>query len=328
MAFLLIDTVRTRRTRTVAVVPAEIVMDEEHTVRVTTPVTGRIRALISAPGERVQAGSPLARILSGDLAQSQSDAARSTAQERLTAAALARARDLYAHNVISARELEGAESDAAQAAAEAARARARLRELGGDMGAGEGEYVLRAPIAGEVIERSANPGEEVRPDAQTPLFVISALDSVWITAQVAQSDLGAIRRGATLVFTSDGLAGERISARVSYVGNALDPLTRTVPVRAVVANPGHRLRPRMTGSVRLLEPNLGGGPVVPVEALVTRGEGLIVFIERAPGLYAATPVAIDEDDGEVASIASGVHVGDRIVTRGSLLLAAELDRSR
>jgi len=328
MAYLSIDTVRARRLRTVAVVPAEIAMDEDHTVRVISPVTGRIRTLDAAPGDAVERGAALARIVSGDLAQAQSDVARSSAQETQSAAALARARDLYAHAVISKREVEQAESDATQASAEASRARLRLRELVGDHGAPEEDFVLRAPIRGVVVDRSANPGAEVRPDAQTPLFVVSALDTVWLTAEVAQRDLGSVSRGSPMVFMSEAIPGARITAKVSYVSSTLDPLTRTAAVRAPLPNPERRLRVRMTGSVRLLAPDSVDTPVVPVEALVTRGSETMLFVETGRGRFTATPVVVAGDDGDMASIAAGLRIGERVVTRGSILLAAELDRAR
>ena len=150
--------VSTRSERLVATLPAQVVPNEDRTVRVSSPVTGRVRVLDAIPGTYVQAGSPLAHIVSGDLAQAVSDLAKANAALAAAANNLTRTRDLFQHNVASHKDLEQAESDAAQARAEAERARARVEQLGPAGGGISGEYILRIPIAGEVIERNANPG--------------------------------------------------------------------------------------------------------------------------------------------------------------------------
>ena len=328
LAYVSIDTVRIRQFHPVAVVPGEIVMDEDHTVRIFSPVTGRIRSVDAEPGDPVAAGGALAHIVSGDLAQARSDVLKADAQRTQAVAADKRAHDLFDHAVIARRELEQAENDAAQARAESDRAHLRLRQLAGDGAAGDGDFVLRAPISGTVVDRSANPGAEVRPDAAAPLFVLSALDTVWLTVQVSQRDLARVRRGSPLVFVSEALPGLRITATVAYVGSALDPLTRTATVRAVLPNPGGRFRVHLTGEARLLAPDPAGRPIVPVQSLVTRGAESIVFVEIAPGRFAVRPVVVSEDDGDFATVVAGLRVGDRVVTRGSILLGAELERAR
>jgi membrane fusion protein, heavy metal efflux system len=317
------DTVRGRTEKVVAVLPAQLMMDEDHTVRVASPVTGRIRRLLAAPGDRVTAGQPLAFIASSDLAQATSDAAKAEAALTQATAAVTRARDLEAHQVIAHKDLEQAESDAAAARAEAERARARVALLGatGD----RGDFVLRAPLRGEILQRSANPGAEVRPDAVDPLFVISALDTLWLTAGLYQRDVTEVHRGDRLAFTTDAMPGRVLTATVTYVSAALDSLTRTATLRAALANPDRLLKPAMFGEARLLAADHDGEPVVPTTALVTHGAGSVVFLRVAPGRFIRRPVTVTDDDGTLATIGSGLHPGDVVVTRGSVLLSAELD---
>lgn len=321
-----IDTVGTRRERVVAVLPAQVVMDEDHTVRVTPPVAGRIRTLDASPGMYVRAGQPLAHIASSDLAQAKSDLVKAEAALAQSTAALRRARDLYEHRVIAQKDLEQAQSDDAQARAEAERARTRVRILGSGSASVDGEFVLRAPISGDVLDRTANPGAEVRPDAGTTLFTISALDTLWLTANVYQRDLANVRPGSHLQFETDAVPGRRFDARITYVSGALDAQTHTALLRATLPNPGHVLKTLETGQARLYAPDRSATPVVPTRALVTSGTQTVVFVQVGPGRFVRRSVTVADDDGQFASIVSGLAPGDHVVVNGSLLLAAESEQ--
>jgi cobalt-zinc-cadmium efflux system membrane fusion protein len=331
LAYIKVETPAIRRERVIAALPAQVVMNEDRTVRVLTPVAGRVASLDAAMGDAVTSGAALAHIVSGDLAQAASDLTKAQAATAQTAAALARAEDLYQHRVAPQRDVEQARSDNQQAKAEFARARSRLTALGADGAASEGgvssEYVLRAPIGGVVVDRTANPGAEVRPDSPTPLFTITSLDVVWLTANVYQRDLAAIHRGVALRFTTDAVAGREFAATVTYVSGTLDPQTRTAVVRAEMPNAGHLLRPLETGTARVLAPDSSPVLVVPTRALVTHGSDTVVYLEIVRGRYVRRVVTVGDDDGTTAVILSGINPSDRVVVDGSLFLEGESERA-
>ncbi len=327
LAYVTVDTVRTEREKVVAVLPAQLAMDENHTVRVASPVSGRVLTVDVQLGDRVGAGQALAHIASSDVAQAQSDLAKAEAALAVAAAARARARDLYEHKVIALKDLQQAESDDAQARAERERTLAHVRVLGVATDSVSQTFVLRSPLAGSVVDRALNPGAEVRADNAQPLVTVTALDTLWLTASVYQRDLKLVRAGERLVFTTDAIPGQRFIARVSYVSGALDAQTRTATLRAVVPNPDGVLKPMTAGEARLYAPITGGVPVVPVEALVTHGAQTVVFVQLEPGRFVRRAVAVGEDDGETAVVTNGLRPGEFVVTRGSLLLAAEADRA-
>jgi cobalt-zinc-cadmium efflux system membrane fusion protein len=322
LASISLDTVRARAEKVVAVLPAQLALDEEHTVRVASPVSGRVRTLDAAPGDHVATGGALAHIVSSDVAQAQSDLQRAEAALTTAATSLARARDLFAHHVVAQRDVQQALSDSAQARAERDRAQARVEQLGAAPDVGQ-EYVLRAPIGGEVVDRTANPGMEVRPDLAAPLFTVSRLDTLWLTASVYERDLNTVRPGQRVLFTTDALPGRTIAARIVHVSSALDPASRTATLRALVPNPGRALHPSMFGEVRIVAPDSSGQPVVSTLALVTQGDATVVFVQTAPGRFVARPVQVTNDDGQTAVVVDGLRPGEVIVTRGSLLLSAE-----
>lgn len=320
---LTVQTVNTRTERLVANLPAQIVPNEDRTVRVSSPVTGRVRVLDAIPGGFVAAGAPLAHIVSGDLAQAVSDLAKANAALAAASANLTRTRDLYAHNVASHKDLEQAGTDAEQARAEAERARARVAQLGSASGEISGEYVLRSPIGGEVIERNANPGMEVRPDLGTTLFTVSDLGTLWLTANLFQKDLASVRPGARLVFRTDAAPGRTFEARVTYVSNSLDPASRTALLRATIPNPDHALRTMETGDAQLYVETTTPSLVVPTRAIITHGPSSVVFVQKAPNRFIRRVVHTGDDDGESTVILSGVNPGERVVVDGSILLEGE-----
>jgi cobalt-zinc-cadmium efflux system membrane fusion protein len=322
LASISVDTVRTRGEKVVVVLPAQLALDEDHTVRVASPVSGRVRTLDAAPGDRVAAGGALAHIVSSDVAQAQSDLQRASATLTTALTSLARARDLFAHHIIAQRDLQQALNDSAQARAERDRAQARVQQLGTGPDVGE-EYVLRAPIGGDVVDRVANPGMEVRPDLPAPLFTVSRLDTLWLTASVYERDLNTVRRGQRVLFTTEALPDRTIAARIVHVSSALDPVTRTATLRALVPNASRALHPLMFGEVRIIAPDSSGLPVVPTLALVTQGDATVVFVQTGPGRFALRPVHVTNDDGQTAVVIDGLRPGEVIVTRGSLLLSAE-----
>jgi cobalt-zinc-cadmium efflux system membrane fusion protein len=318
--------VGTGQERVVATLPAQVAMDEDHTVRIISPVVGRVTALLARPSDRVAGGQVLARIASGDLAQAASDLVKAEASAHQAEESLTRAQDLYDHGVIALKDLEQARTDDAQARAERDRARLRAGQLGAKEQAVQGDYVVRAPFAGTIVDRSANPGGEVRNDNGQVLFTLSSLDTVWIVASAYEHDLPNVRRGNLMQFSTESVPGRAFDARVLRVSRVLDTQTHTATLTAAVANPGGILCPQMFGEARVMAPDQDRDPVVPTAALVTQGAGTVVFVEAEPGRFVRRPVTVGQDDGVTAVITNGLRVGERVVTRGSLLLAGEMVR--
>jgi cobalt-zinc-cadmium efflux system membrane fusion protein len=324
MSALSIDTVRERKQRVVATLPAQLLLDEDKTVRVLSPVTGRVRTLDARPGDEVSAGQALLHIVSSDLAQAQSDKEKADAASLASTAQLVRSESLYVHKVIALKDLEDARAQAAQDRAEAQRAAQRVRQLAGGQSTEPGDFILRSPIAGEIVDRQANPGEEVSADAGNPLFTISNLETLWVTAQAYEQNLTHVHRGQHLVFTTAAMPDHRYDAVVTYVGGALDSTTRTAIVRGTLANPGRVLKAATFGDVRLYAPDTSHVVAVPVTALVTSGQQTVVFVQTGPTRFLRTPVEVGDDDGEMASITDGLKPGDLVVSRGSILLQGRL----
>lgn len=303
--------------------PAKLVWNEERTQRIYAPFAGRVTAIVADVGQPVARGATLARLASPEFAQAQSETARAEADARLAAQTLARQRELFDAGIIARRELEQAEADDARARAEAERARGRTR-LYGASGEVDQQLLLKSGMAGIVVERNINPGQELRPEQAAagapPLFVISDPTSLWIQIDAREADVGLLRPGTPFTFTVAALPGETFQGRVVTSTDYIDPLTRTIKVRGLVANPQRRLKAEMLATARF-ERRFQSGVMVPASAVLLRGERQSVFVQTRPGEFERRQVDFDFEGPKLVVIRSGVQPGEQVVVENALLLA-------
>lgn len=319
LAYLKIEAAKAEPVPLLEPLNGRLAYDDNVTARITPAVSGRVTKLLAQAGDTVRNGAVLALLDSPDFAQAQADQRRAAADLRLKQAAFERANVLFEGGVLARRDHEAATSDLEAAKAEAARAAAALRHLSpsGD------QYALRAPLAGVVTERQANPGTEVRPDQAQPLFVVSDPTRLWAIAELAEKDLGKLKVGQKLSITVEAYPGETFPALIEAIGDVLDAQTRRVQVRCRVANTDRRLKPEMYARL-LPQASDTTRPRVPNPALVTEGLHTHVFVEVEPGKIEKRRVTLAFRGREESWIETGVQPGERVITAGALLLNAEL----
>ncbi|MBO9661545.1 efflux RND transporter periplasmic adaptor subunit [Dokdonella sp.] len=305
--------------------PGKLAFDEDRTVRVASPVQGRVSELVAKPGTAVKAGDVLAWLDSPDFAQARADARKAQADHALKRKALERARALTDLGVLARKDLESAEDDLAQAGAELERADAVLKNL--DPSGASPRYALRAPIAGIVVDRAINPGMQVRPDASAPLFVITDPTRLWVSFELAEQDLGKVRVGQAVRVEVDGFADRSFEGRVTTIGAALDPATRRIAVRVELLDGDARLKPELFARVSPLADGGSRQVAVPNSALVSVGLHHYAFVEEAPGVLKRRALELGVVGEQRAFVRSGLAAGERVVTRGALLLDAELGQA-
>ena len=307
-------------------VPGRLVWDEERTVRVFPPYAGRVTRIIAAVGDRVSAGQPLAEILSADFGQVQADARKAQADLALATQSLARARELHEHGVAAAKDVQQAEADHARAQAEADRASARLGAYGGAR-AGESRFVLSSPMAGTVVERNLNPGQELRPDQPAaPLFVVTDPTQLWVSLDAQEADLRYLRAGLPLRIASTQLPDEVFPGTLRQLADFVDPVARTVKLRGDVPNPARTLKAEMFVTARVHVPG-ATEPTVSSRAVFLAGDHHYVFVRHAATFDRRAIVVGSEVDGRMA-VRSGLAVGEEVAVSGNLALEQMVEESR
>jgi cobalt-zinc-cadmium efflux system membrane fusion protein len=298
-----------------------LVWDEDRTVRVFSPLGGRVQSIGVRLGDAVRAGQTLAMVAAPDLGQAQSEARKAEHDDALAQKSLARVRELLEAGVAPAKDLQAAQSEAGRAAAERARTQARLRLYGAVGDAVDQRFALATPIAGVVVERNVNPGQEVRPDAQSDkgLFVVSDPTRLWFVLDVAEADAGTVKVGATVQIGATMLGEDTLTGKIAHVADFVDPQTRTVKVRGAIENPGRRVKAEMFVTAELKVPNARGF-VVPTKAVYLRGEQSYVFVDAGDGRYLRKPVRLGPTTNGHQVILEGLAADEKVVTDGSLLL--------
>ncbi|THD61292.1 efflux RND transporter periplasmic adaptor subunit [Phenylobacterium sp.] len=297
--------------------PASVEADPARVVNVVTPLTGRVLSLKVGLGDRVKRGQVLAVIASGDYAQANADVEKARDAADLAAKALTRARGVQAAGGAAGKDLEAAESADVQARAELARAQARLASLNGAGGHGK-DLVLTAPQNGVVTSLAIAPGAQVS-DPTATLMTVTNVDRVFVTANVAESDIGRAPVGAEadIVLTAD--PNRKLHGRISEANAVIEPDTRRQKVRIALANPDGRLMPNMYATVRLPAP-AATGVSVPQSALLMNNDSISVLVEVRPWVFQRRAVQIGEETETAARVVSGLQPGERVVVRGGVLL--------
>jgi cobalt-zinc-cadmium efflux system membrane fusion protein len=307
-----------------------IVWDEERTVRVFSPFAGSVQKIRVHVGDRVVVDQTLASIASPDFGQTQSEASRAAADYAVAQKNVERLRDLTANGVAAEKDLHAAEADFERARAELERVKARKKLYGGGDTVDQ-LYPLKAPVAGVVVEKNINPGQEVRPDQLTsnapPLFVITDPARLWVQLDATEQDLRFLRPGILVTLRTPAYLDRTFPARIEAVSDYVDPNTRMIKVRASVANGERVLKGEMFVTGEITDAS-GGGVLVPAQAVFLVGDRHFVFVDDGKGRYTRTEVnRAGEVSGRVA-VSAGLKPGQRVVTGGSLLLQQVLDTER
>jgi cobalt-zinc-cadmium efflux system membrane fusion protein len=323
-----------------------IAFNEDLTTPVFAPWSGHVLRLLAKPGDIIAKGAPLIELDCPELAQAEADLWAAVPPVTKASAALEHARrnqerqqKLYEQQAVALKDWEqaqadtkGAESDLAVAQATLAAARAKLQLFGKDEAditriesGRQLDRVIRivAPLAGTITARKVGPGQFVRTDAADPLFTITDLSSLWMLADVYESDAPHVAVGQAVQVRLMALPGEVFTARIDYIAPAVDATTHRLPVRCVLVNPDRGLKSDMFASFTITTSPIARSPAVDDRAVVRDGSHQMVWVATAERTFAAREVATGLRQEGTVQIISGLAPNDRVVSDGALFLMNE-----
>jgi cobalt-zinc-cadmium efflux system membrane fusion protein len=181
---------------------------------------------------------------------------------------------------------------------------------------------VRAPVAGVVLEKHVTAGTAVTPG--TPLFVVSDLTGLWAMAEVDETRIPLVAAGRPAKVFVAAWPDRDFEAKVTFVGDAINPKTRRVTVRCQVPNPGGLLKPEMYARVALGESAPRPMVVVPEAAIQEMDGKPCVFVAQEGGRFEKREVALGASSEGLVEVRSGVAAGERIATQGSFLLKSQV----
>ena len=208
--------------------------------------------------------------------------------------------------------------------------RERLRALGLEAGAVErlarggrasGRVPFHAPIGGVVTELAVREGAMVSPDMMA--LTITGLGSLWVIAEVPESQAAWVRPGTAAEIRLPSLPGETLAGRVEYVYPELNAETRTLRARVVLEAAGQGLRPNMLANVTLVGEAGAPAVMIPRSALIRGGREDRVVVALGDGRFAPRRVVAGPESGDEVVIREGLADGEQVVVAGQFLLDSE-----
>jgi cobalt-zinc-cadmium efflux system membrane fusion protein len=325
--------------------------DQLHLARVRPMARGRIEALDVNAGDRVVAGQRLAVLDNFDLSAAHSKAVsaeaalnQAKAQFATAGAAYDRATSLIRSGAVTQSELETRRATAASMEADVRTKEAELRQYQEEearllpvrpAAAGTGSSsdqppldsrgAIVAPFAGVIDSVSIAQGEIV--DPATPIFTVSDLSTVWVQADVAERDLGAVKVGDAVEVRVSAFPGRVFAGRVTYIPDQIESATGMAKVRCEVPNLDGALRVNMFATVTILSPQDGDAVLVPSSSLQEVNKQSVVFVPTGDGQFAWRPVHAGLVANGKTQVTSGLAAGTPVVGEGSYWLKAALMQS-
>lgn len=315
-------------------VAGRVTFSDALVAHVFSPVSGRVTKIQAEPGQRLKKGDVLAFIDSPDVGVASAEVDKASADLAAAERDYRRQKELYEAHAGAQRDYEGAEVSYLKAKAESERARQKARLLRtGTIDAVTQNYVLRAPIDGEVVGRNISPGMEVQGQysggTAVELFTVGELDPVWVVANIFEMDLARVKNGAAVTVHVVSYPERGFDGTLGWISGTLDPATHTVHARCSVANPEHLLKPEMYATAAI---HVSGQEalVVPKRAVLRLADQTVVFVampRSADGRsrFQRRVVTVNEDEGDdLVPVTHGLEAGESVVVDGALLLSGML----
>lgn len=316
--------------------PAIVQPNQRNMAEITTLVRGRVVEVYADLGQEVKANAPLAILYSSELGLAQSAYLKAKAKLHVAEQAFNRAEFLLQEQVIGEAELQRRQAELLSAQAEGNESHDRLKLLG--MNDEEFRRLERsrqirsvvpivAPFGGRIIGRKLTRGEVV--ETTENLFVIADLSEVWVLANIPEKDIPFVHSvhasgGTQVDVRINAYPKEVFKGTITYVGDVLDPITRTMQLRIELPNQDGRMKPEMFSTIRLYSESQPDRLAVP-EAALQRDQGrTFVFVQRGANEYEMREVHIGESNGTLTSILGGLNEGEPVVTHGAFVLKSEL----
>ncbi|OQW34308.1 MAG: hypothetical protein A4E19_02275 [Nitrospira sp. SG-bin1] len=316
--------------------PAIVQPNQRNMAEITTLVRGRVVEVYADLGQEVKANAPLAILYSSELGLAQSAYLKAKAKLHVAEQAYSRAQFLLREQVIGEAEAQRRQAELLSSQAEANESRDRLKLLG--MNEEEFSRLDRsrqirsvvpivAPFAGRIIGRKLTRGEVV--ETTENLFVIADLSEVWVQANIPEKDIPFVHSihasgGTQVEVRINAYPKEVFKGTITYIGDVLDPVTRTMQLRIELPNHDGRLKPEMFATIRLFSEAQPDRLAVPEGALQRDQGRTFVFVQRNVNEYELREVHVGESNGTVIAILGGLDEGEHVVTHGAFVLKSEL----
>jgi cobalt-zinc-cadmium efflux system membrane fusion protein len=317
MKDLKIDTVGMSQLVNAVTLTGKVGTNDDNVVPVYSLVSGNVSDVKVLLGDLVTAGQTLAVVRSQEMAQYSSDLLNAQTNIAIAQKNLDKTIDMYHSGLASVPDSLAAVVQLQQAKAELDRVNRVLKINGGNT---QGEFEVRAPISGFIVQKGVTNNMTIRGDNSTSLFTISDLKNVWIQANVYESNISLIHQGENVDVTTIAYPGKVFKGKIDKVMNVLDPTSKVMKVRVVLPNPEYLLKPEMYASITVTEKENTECLSVPSSAVIFDHSQNFVLVFHSRSEVTITPVQVISAVGEKTFIKTGVTQGEKIVSSQAILI--------
>ena len=310
-------------------IPGSIEVKQNLLARIGSPVQGRIIEIKGELGKTVKQGDVLAVINSTELAKQQLAYIKSVQMVELKTKAYERAVLLFDADVVSEAQKLQRKTELSAAKADMEASKDQLFVMGmtiDEIEAIQSEIQIDATtnivakIDGKIIKKNVNVGQVVDPTED--IFTIAMLSEVWGVAQVPERQIGFLKEGDDLLIDVPAYEDKSVEGKITYLGDIVDPVTRTVTIRTEIDNAHGLLKPDM-----LITMKVSGKSIekvgVPINAIVSIDDIPNIFVKTGEKKFLMRPVTLGVKNKDAVHIDDGLLEGEEVVIDGAFHLNNE-----
>jgi cobalt-zinc-cadmium efflux system membrane fusion protein len=319
---LAIDTVKTSNITDALKFNGIIDFNTDKVVNVFPLVSGNMMDINVMPGDYVKAGQSLGVVKTPEVANYNANLINAEANVRLTARQLDQQRDMYKSGLASQVDITSAEVNYQQAVAAKTQAEKILSINGNNK---NGEYAIKAPIGGFIVQKNVTNGMSIRTDNGAAMFTISDLKNVWVQANVYEENISKVHEGDQADITTITYPDKVFKGKVDKLMSVLDPSTKVLKMRVVLDNPGYLLKPQMFATVSINNNEHKQAIAVSSSDLIFDHSQYYVIVVTGKKDVQIRPVNVITINGKTAYIKDGINPGERLIGSQAILIYGSLN---
>lgn len=300
----------------------QVSFNEDNVARIFPMVSGNITGISVQLGDYVKAGQKLGVIRSTEMAGYGNDLVTSNTNLLIAQKNMDAAEEMYKSGLMSQKDFITAQQLYKQAQSQLNRSKEVLQINGGNT---NGEFIVKSPISGFVVEKQINNNMAIRPDNTNDLFTISDLKNVWVLANVYESSITQVHLGDSVDVTTLSYPGRIFHGKVDKILNVLDPTNKVMKLRVVLPNPDYVLKPGMFASITVINKTNQESLCVPAGSVIFENSQYYVLVYKSRSDVKITPVQVVGTNADRTYISGGVQVGDKIIGSDAVLIYSALN---
>jgi membrane fusion protein, heavy metal efflux system len=295
----------------------KVSFNEDKVARIFPMVSGIISDVNVQVGDYVRKGQPLGVIRSMEMAGYNSDLVTAKTNLLIAKKNLDASEDMYKSGLLSQKDYVTAQEMYQQAEAQLTRSNQVMQINGGNL---DGEFVVRSPISGFIVDKQVNNNMAIRADNTNDMYTISDLKDVWVMANVYESNISQVHKGDEADVTTLSYPGRVFKGRVDQVLNVLDPTNKVMKIKVILPNPDYALKPEMFASVSVINDRRSEALCVPSSSLIFDNSEYFVLVYHSPSDVRIVNVNVISTNEGTSYISGQLNEGDKVIASNGILI--------